>query len=129
MDVIQSAPFGGFLLSEANGYRSRENIIVVSGQKLAAGTVIGKITTGGKWAVYDNALSGGSANGTEAAAGILLGAIDATDGDQRGVAIVRDAEVKASGLIWKAGVDQTATDAAKAAGATELAALNIRVRS
>ena len=37
---------GGFLVSEANGSRSREQITVLSGQDLLAGTVLGKTITG-----------------------------------------------------------------------------------
>lgn len=35
---------GEFILSEAEGYRSRENVTVLSGQNLVAGAVIGKAT-------------------------------------------------------------------------------------
>jgi Bacteriophage lambda head decoration protein D len=37
---------GGFIVSEANGHRSRDQITVKSGAKLQAGTVLGKITLG-----------------------------------------------------------------------------------
>lgn len=123
--LIESVPFGGFLLSEANGYRSRENGTLVMGQKLTAGAVVGRITASGKIAVFDNV----ALNGSQTAVGILLGAIDATEADKPCVFIARDAEVKKDGLVWKPGADQPATDAAIAAGTAALVALNIRVRS
>jgi hypothetical protein len=119
--LTESVPFGGFLLSEANGYRSRENGILAQGQKLPAGAVVGRITTGGKIAEYNSGLS----NGTETAVGILLGAIDATDGDQPCVFIANDAEVKRDGLAWRSGADDTE----KNAGIAALAAAGIRIKA
>lgn len=79
-----------FVLSEAPGARSRENGTVVSGQDLAAGTVVmdngaGKLTAYTAGAVTDG--------GTDEAAGILLYAADASDGDVEVSYIARDAEV------------------------------------
>lgn len=37
---------GGYIVSEANGHRSRETVTIKSGADLLAGTVLGKITTG-----------------------------------------------------------------------------------
>lgn len=104
---------GEFILSEANGDRSREEITVVSGQDLAAGTVVGIITASGKYSAYDN----GNADGTETAAGVLYAAVDASAADTAGVVIVRDAEVDSSML--------TGSDAN---GVTDLAALGVIVR-
>lgn len=106
-----------FLLSEANGKRSRETVTIVSGQDLAAGTVLGKITATGKYAGYD----ADAATGIETAVAVLYEAVDATGGDQKAVAIMRDAEVSSATLTW---VD--VADAA--AGATDLAAVGIFVR-
>jgi hypothetical protein len=62
-----------FLLSEANGYLSRENIIIASGSnKLKAGTVLGKISIG---AITTAAKSGGNTgNGTISGPTALAGA-------------------------------------------------------
>lgn len=38
---------GGFMVSEARGFRSREEITVLSGQNLKAGAVLGKVASGG----------------------------------------------------------------------------------
>lgn len=111
---------GGFIASEANGTRSRETITIVSGQNLKAGAVVGKITASGKYAAYDNAAE----NGTEAAAGVLFAAVDASDADAAGVIVARDAEVVESSLVFAAGQDATAQTAAIA----DLAALGIIAR-
>jgi hypothetical protein len=79
-----------FILSEANGARSRENGTLVSGQDLAAGTVVmdngaGKLTAYTAGSVTDG--------GTDEAAGILLYAVDASDGDVACSYLARDAEV------------------------------------
>jgi hypothetical protein len=108
---------GEFILSEANGSRSRENVTVASGQDLAAGAVLGKITSGGKYAAYDN----GASDGTEVAAAILLDACDATGGDVAAAVIARDAEVNGECLGYLTGADE-------AAGIADLLAVGIIVR-
>lgn len=109
-----------FLLSEAAGQRSRENGTLVSGQNLAAGAVLGVITASGKYSAYNNA----AADGTQTAAAILCGAIDATAGDADCAVIARDAEVDAAALGWIAGAVQADKDAAT----VDLATKNIHVR-
>jgi hypothetical protein len=112
---------GNFIVSEANGYRSRATITVVNGQNLKAGAVLGKISSGGKYAAYDN----GAGDGTEVAAGILYAAVDASAGDVAGVALVRDCEVNEGELIWDSGQD--AND--KAAALVDLTAQHVIVRA
>lgn len=65
MTVFTQGPrTGDYLLTEANGYRSREEITIVSGAgKLSAGTVLGKITTGGALSAVAAALAGNTGNG------------------------------------------------------------------
>lgn len=108
-----------FLISEANGFRSRQNVTVVSGQNLVAGAVVGKITSGGKYAVYAN----GASDGTQAAAGVLLQGADASGGDVKGAIIIRDAEVDGDLLNW-GNNDSTGITA----GIADLLALGIIVR-
>jgi hypothetical protein len=118
--LTEGAHPGEFILSEANGNRSRENRTLVSGQNLGAGAVLGKITTGGKYTGYDNTASDGS----ETAAGILYASVDATAGDLPCVVIVRDAEVIGDAIDFDAGqsgADQTAATA-------DLLAIGIIVR-
>src|SRR5690242_21948 len=110
----------GLIISELPGNQSRKNVTIVSGQDLAYGTVVGKITATGKYKAYDD----DNSDGSEAAAGILVGdAIDATGGDKAGVIIERDAEVNPDLLVWASTND--ATDITN--GKTDLAALNIKL--
>jgi len=111
---------GGFVVSEANGTRSREVVTLLAGQAYKAGTVLGKITASGKYTVYDPA----NLDGSETPAGVLRGAVDATAADAPGTALVRDAEVNAAELEWFAG----ATANQKATGQAGLATLGIIAR-
>lgn len=111
---------GEGILSEANGHRSREEITVVSGQNLGAMFVVGKVTASGKYAEYNNA----AADGTQTAAGVLIGAVNASGADAKGAILARDAEVDYDTLQWKAAMAQNDKDA----GVTDLAALGIIVR-
>jgi hypothetical protein len=107
-------------LSEGNRTISREEITVVSGQNLGSMFVVGKITATGKYKEYDNAL----ADGSQTAAGVLIGAVDATSGDKKGAILARYAEVDYDLLQWKAAMSQGDKDA----GVADLAALGIIVR-
>lgn len=93
-----------FVVSEANGARSRDEITIDSTQNtvVKAGTVLGKIT-GGNWVEYDD----GNLDGSEVAAGVLAYEVDNTAGaNVEAVAIVRDAEVFEDKLVFKATVDE-----------------------
>jgi len=79
---------GEFLVSEANGKRSRESITVTGGP-YPAGQVLGKITVSGKYTAY----ASGASNGTETAAAVLWDAADGSAADVTAVGVVRDAEV------------------------------------
>jgi hypothetical protein len=95
----------GALLSEGAGSISREVITVKSGAGvLSAGTVLGKVTTGGKYEGYDD----GKSNGAETAVAVLMDNVDASSADVSAAVIVRLAEVKKDGLVWIAAVDATA---------------------
>jgi Bacteriophage lambda head decoration protein D len=90
---------GGFLISEADGKLSRDNVTLVSGQNLVAGTVLGKISASGKYAAYDDQAS----DGTQTAVAILYEASDASGGDLVVCAITRSAEVNGNELTWPTG--------------------------
>lgn len=108
-----------FLVSEANGYRSRTTGTVtgpVGG--LVAGTVLGKITATGKYVLVNP----DATTGEEAAAAILFEA--AVEGDDTRTLIIRDAEVQAAALTYNdtpSGPELTAIHA-------QLAALGIIIR-
>lgn len=112
---------GEFIVSEANGNRSRGIGTVLSGQVLAAGSLLGKVTASGKYKLHTH----GASDGSENVAGIIFNNVDATDGDLTGRTIVfRDAEVTGAGLTYSTGSDEAAITAAN----EELAALGIIVR-
>lgn len=68
---------GEFLLSEANGSRSRENIVVSAGAgKLAAGTLLGEITAAN--AMVPTAAGGNTGNGTIGSIAITSDAVSGT---------------------------------------------------
>lgn len=46
-EKVETLHAAGFILSEANGNRARDNGTLITGQNLVAGAVLGKITTGG----------------------------------------------------------------------------------
>jgi hypothetical protein len=79
-----------FVLSEASGQRSRENVPVTrhSTQPIKSGTVL-KVS-GGKYVPYD---------GSGDAAGILYNHVEPGTGDVEAVAFVRDCEVNVNALI------------------------------
>lgn len=91
-----------FVIAEANGTMSREQILLYRGARIEAGTVLGKRTADGLWAPLNVA----AADGTQTAAGILRDARDALAGadTRRAVAIVRNADVNGKKLIWPAGI-------------------------
>lgn len=101
----------------------RETVTLVSGQNLAAGTVLGKISASGKYTAYDN----DAATGEQTAAGILLFATDASGGDKKCVILARGPAILAlENIAWGAGVT---TQGEKDAAVVDLAAIDIRVRT
>lgn len=114
-----------FLLSEAAGRRSRSIVTIANGAgKLAAGTVLGKVTATGEYVPAPNAEVVGK-EGAETAVAILAYGVDATDQAVEVTAIDRDAEAKLPMLSFDASVDDQAKTDAKVA---QLNAVGIRVR-
>lgn len=121
MDTLtqdRNAGAGHYVVSEANGYRSREQAIIAAGSgKLRAGTVLGRVTVGGKL----KPLAPAASDGTEKAAAILWQGCDATTEDVRRTITARDSEVHANVLTFAVGT----TDQQKTAAMANLAALGI----
>lgn len=114
-----------FLISEANGQLSREQVTLLASQgDLLPGTVMAKITATGKYVPYDDDANG-TTPGIGIAAGILAYPAANSASDQLVTIIARQAEVKNALLQWEASNDSTE----KAAAITELAALGIIARS
>lgn len=113
---------GGFLIWEVLRDYTRETVTLASGAgRLEPGTVLGRITTGGKYTVLAPAASNGSQN----AAAILWGPADATDSDAPGVVLVRGpAIVNRNEIIWPDAITEGQTTTAT----TALAALGIILR-
>jgi hypothetical protein len=107
---------GGFLVSEANGHQSRDQVTLGGGALVLAGTVLGAITASGVFAP----LNTGASDGSQTAAGILFGTRDTTSANKQAVVVLRNAEINASELIWPAGATgpqiATATGQLKALG-------------
>lgn len=118
--LTETGHAGGFIMSEANGHRSRENVTLVSGQVVKAGEVLGIITSGGKYATYDNQAS----DGTQAAKAVSINDADASDGDIEIAVIARDAEVNGNELVFSG--NSSPTD--NTAGEADLLAVGIIVR-
>jgi hypothetical protein len=95
---------GGFLVWEVLRDFTRETVTLAAGSgKLLPGTVLGKVTTGGKY----TALAPGATNGSQNAAGILWAAADASDADRPAVVIVRGpAILNRSELILPDGITE-----------------------
>ena len=114
MALTETLHAGEFIVSEANGTRSREEVTVAAAAAaLPAGQVLGKITASGLYVAYSNV----AVDGSEVAAAILYAPLADSAADQKAAVIVRDAEVDESLLT---GLDAT--------GITDLAALGIVMR-
>lgn len=89
-----------FIISEANHVRSRETGTLVSGQDLAAGTVV-QLDGSGKLTAF-TATTDTAGDLTTEAVGILLDNVDASAADKEAVYIARDAEVNWNELTYPA---------------------------
>ena len=113
---------GGFLVWEVLRDYTRRTVTIASGAgKLEPGTVLGKITTGGKF----TKLTPAATNGSQNAAGILWAGVDASAADSPGVVVLRGpALVNRHEIIWPEG----ASEAQISAATTALGALGIILR-
>jgi hypothetical protein len=110
---------GEAIFSEANGNRSRDDAILISGQNLGSMRVLGRITASGKL----TALAPAAGDGSQTAAAVLIYATDASTGDKKTSVLTRDCELNASALDWGAlNAGQIAT------AKTQLATAGIIVR-
>lgn len=110
-----------FLVSEANGTRSREIVTVLSATALEPGTVLALQDDSYYVPLDEDATS----SDLSMAAAILYDHVDADSSDGLpAVAITNDAEVNGHELIWPAGI--SAED--KTAAETQLRAAGIKVR-
>lgn len=123
MPVLTEQPsMGDVLKYEVNPNYTREVITLLQGMPYPVGSVLGKITAGGK---YKLATSGGS-DGAETAAAVLLYAVDATLADATGIVVARGPSIiSRAGLAYDTTVDDGTKITAKL---NQLAALGIIAR-
>jgi hypothetical protein len=112
-----------FILSEANGNRSRENGTLASGQNLIAGTVLMDNGDGKLRALSAAQTVAGQLDGD--VKGVLIEATDASGGDTQVAYIARDAEVNGNLITL---LTETTGGAETAAATAGLLALGIIVR-
>lgn len=117
---------GNFIQSESNGRYAREQVTIHGGftgaAKLLAGTVLGKITSGGKYTISPHSGSDGSQTGIA----ILFDDCDPTNGDVLATIVTGNCEVDGNALIYDSTVTAGAFTVTKN---TELAGVGIKVRS
>lgn len=115
VDVPYGRGAGHFIAGESNFWRSRQHETLVAGNNLKAGTVLGRVTTGGKLTAHTPGASDGSQN----AVAILFDDVDATAEDKRVVVLARDFEADGKVLIWASGITNTQKNTAIAAFAAQ----------
>jgi hypothetical protein len=111
---------GDWLKFEEDNLYSRDQVTVASGQNLKTGTVVGIITATGK----ATQLAPSANDGSENAAGVLIGDVDASAADTPGVIIARHAICSDKGLVWPSGI----TGPQKNTALSQLKSLGILVR-
>lgn len=109
-----------YIVSEANGTRSRDVETLLVGNNLLPGTVLGRITASGKY----TQVTPGASDGSEKAVAVLFAAVNATAADRAAVITARDTEVRAAALILPA----AATTPQKNAILDQLASVGIVAR-
>lgn len=113
----------GFILSEAAGQRSRENVTFEGGNTLLAGQVVSTHESGSDAGIYtpfDQDVAT-----TDVAQGISINDVEENATSTQTIAIIRrDAEVNGDELVWPDDI----TDNEKATAIAELATLGIIVR-
>ena len=120
-ELIETTHAGGFILSEANGSRSRDIGTQAAEQTFLPGQVLGQLAADDTFVVLDPA----GADGSEAAAAIAYGASSTGTGETVEITLMkRDMEAIGGELVWPEGI----SDPEKATAIAELAALGILVR-
>lgn len=112
---------GEFILSEADGQRSRENGTIAAGQNLKAGTIL--MLSNSKLVQFQANTNTAGELETDAE-GILIAPCDATDADTPAAYIDCDAEVNGNVLVY----DDTTNGGEVALTDASLKKLGIKVR-
>ena len=106
MTVLTQPPTVGDVLKyEVNPNYTREIVTLLMGMPYPVGSVLGRITASGKYALSANT----AADGAETATAVLLYAVDATLADATGIVLARGpAIVSRAALAYDATVDDAA---------------------
>jgi hypothetical protein len=119
--LTEASNLGDLLKYEAPNLYSRDRVTVASGQNLALGSVVGRVTATGKIKRFDPSATDGS----ESPTGVLLDAVDASLADRHdGLIVARHAVVADTALVWPVGI----TGAEKNAALATLTSLGILAR-
>jgi hypothetical protein len=110
VSIDQTNGTGRHIVSEARGYRSREQVVIAMGGIRARGLVLGRITATGQYAPY----TPGAADGSETAAAVLFEEVDATAAPVKATVHVRDTEFMRAELAFAGTPTQGQKDAAYA---------------
>jgi len=121
MAITEQNRLNDILKWEQEKRYSRDEVTVASGQNLALGTVVGKVTSTGKYKI----LAPSATDGTKTAAGFMVADCDASTGDTKGVIVARDAIVNNENLVWPGGI----TAGQKTTALADLKAIGIVSRS
>ena len=120
--LVKPPTEGDILKFDLDKNYTREVVTLLEGTNFPIGAVLGRVAASGKYKL--SAASG--SDGAETAAGVLVEAVDASDGDRTGVIVSRGPAIVAGGmLVFDPSVDDAAKRAAKIA---ELVALGIVAR-
>lgn len=112
-DTINEGQHAGeFIVSQANGGRSRDRVTFASGEVIKPGHVLGVVSTSGEYKEYNPS----NTDGSETAVAVAYDHVDASGGAADGPAVTRDAEVSSGDLVWFS----SATSAEKTTGKDEL---------
>lgn len=95
---------GGFIVSEPDRNLSRKVVTVASGADLQPGTVLGKLTSGGKYTM----ITPGTSDGAQTAVAVLFDHAKAANGDVEALVIDGLAAVNGGELVWPPGIDANA---------------------
>ncbi len=123
VDLVEGRHTGEYIKSEANGMRSRDNVVIAAGSGVVIpGQVLGQITASQKYVPQTE----GATDGSQNAAGINYAYVDATVSDIPAAITARETEVYGLRLTWDTSVSGTPANLSAAIAA--LKALGIIVR-
>lgn len=117
--MIEGKNPGEYLVHEESCDLSRDKVTLTGGSYVD-GTVLGKISSTGKYV----ALSPSASDGSQLASGILRGNTDASSGDKDAIIHNALSKVRDTNLTWPDGI----SEAQKTTAINQLAALFVKVQ-